>query len=364
MHCNRNGINDKRVSYMAYHSADIKKLKRLITLLLRFDAAPKTGINLQQFAAAANVNIRTIQRDIQLLNDCLCLTDTNKKRKAKAEKTRQTAKKTGKRNTEFRYIKPNGYGNYSFAEGYTLANAQQEKIFHDTIEPLAKSLGISPTFFRAYWRLSPQDNPFFIKFPQLAEPLQLFKGFEILLDSIQKQYAVNVTRQLKGKKPLVWQNFKPLKICFSEGFWYLIGYQQSQLLKCHLENIVNVEAKKPVRYFEYNEEQDPQKAIEYILNKSVNMWFNLQSVPQKMELFVDKSIAGYFKQKFYFPQQEILKETAEGIRLSCQYSDNLELEKGIFPVIREWLPHIYIVAPSKIAQQFKQELQEYIQSHP
>lgn len=94
------------------------------------------------------------------------------------------------------------------------------------------------------------------------------------------------------------------------------------------------------------------------------MWFNLQDSAQFLELFVDKSIAGYFKKKFYFPQQKIVKETKKGLLISCQYSDDLELERGIFPVVRKWLPHITVVAPAKIAKKFKQELKEYIKSCP
>lgn len=52
---------------MSYGQAGIKKINRLIALLLRLDAAPAGGINLQHFAATANVHIRTVQRDIKLL---------------------------------------------------------------------------------------------------------------------------------------------------------------------------------------------------------------------------------------------------------------------------------------------------------
>ena len=330
---------------MSYRHADIKKINRLITLLLRFDAAPSSGINLKSFATTANVNIRTIQRDIKLLNECLNLAEDKKKSK-KEEK-------------EF-YIERKGYGNYGFKEGYSLANAQQEKIFHDTIEPLAKSLGMSPSYFRSYWRLSPQDNPLFIKFPQQAEPLRLFSGFETVLDAIQKKYTITITRKTPtGKKDI--EGFKPLKVCFSEGFWYLIGYFDRKIIKYRLESIANVQPDKKPKEFEYNPEQDPKKSIEYLLGQAIGMWFNSDNITHTIKLFVKKPIASYFKRKIYFPQQKIIKESADGLIITCTSSDDIEIKNSILPTIQKWLPNIKILSPKKLAAEFKKELSNYLQ---
>ncbi len=330
---------------MSYRQADIKKIKRLIILLLRLDAAPAGGINLQHFAAMANVNIRTLQRDIKLLNECLNLTEEKQKTKGKKALC---------------YIERKGHGNYGFKEGYSLANAQQEKIFHDTIEPLAESLGMSPAVFRAYWRLSPQDNPLFIKFPQQAEPLKLISGFETLLEAIQKKYTVTITRKDASGKKIAWKGFKPLKICFSEGFWYVIGYFDRQIIKYRLESIANVQPDKKCRHFAYNPEHDPKQAIEYILRHAVGMWFNSDHTTQTIKLFVKKPIASYFKKKIYFPQQQILQETADGLILTCVSSDEAEIKNSIFPTVQKWLPNIIIFSPKKLAADFRAQLQQYL----
>lgn len=78
---------------MSYRQSDIKKINRLITLLLRFDAAPASGINLQHFAVTADVNIRTVQRDVKLLNECLSLAEN--KKKIKEEFAILSGKETG-----------------------------------------------------------------------------------------------------------------------------------------------------------------------------------------------------------------------------------------------------------------------------
>ncbi len=334
---------------MSYRRADVKKINRLITLLLRFDAAPASGINLQHFAANANVNIRTIQRDIKLLNDCLNLSEE-----------KEDKKKTRKKEKNF-YIERKGHGNYGFKEGYSLANAKQDKIFHDTIEPLAESLGMSPAVFRAYWRLSPQENPLFIKFPQQAETIRLISGFETLLDAIQKKYTVTITRKNETGKKTAWAGFKPLKICFSEGFWYLIGYFDRKIMKYRLESIANVQPDKKSRYFEYNPDKDPKKAIEYILGNAVGMWFNSDNITQTIKLFIKKPIASYFKKKIYFPQQKIIKETASGLILTCVSSDDIEIKNNIFPMIQKWLPNITILAPHKLAEEFRDRLKQYLE---
>lgn len=331
---------------MGYHRADVKKINRLITLLLRFDAAPASGINLQRFAANANVNIRTIQRDIKLLNDCLNLAED---------------KKTTRKKERILYIERKGHGNYGFKEGYSLANAKQDKIFHDTIEPLAESLGMSPAVFRTYWRLSPQENPLFIKFPQQAEPVRLINGFETLLDAIQKKYTVTVTWKTEAGKKTEWEGFKPLKICFCEGFWYLIGYFDRKIIKYRLESIANVQPDEKSRYFEYNPNKDPKKDIEYILGNAVGMWFNSDSITRTIKLFIKKPIAGYFKKKIYFPQQKIIKETAGGLILTCASSDDIEIKNHIFPTIQKWLPNIKILAPQKLAEDFREQLKQYLE---
>lgn len=329
---------------MSYRQSDIKKINRLITLLLRFDAAPASGINLQHFAVTADVNIRTVQRDVKLLNECLSLAENKKKNKGR-----------------ICYIERKGNGNYGFKAGYGLANAKQEKIFHDTIEPLAKSLGISPTVFRTYWRLSPRDNPFFIKFPQQAEPIRLMRGFETLLDAIQKKYTITITRKNTTGERHAWEGFKPLKICFSEGFWYLIGYFDRKILKYRLESIDNIQPDKKCRSFEYNPDQDPNKSIEHILENAVGMWFNSDNPTRTIKLFVNRSIVSYFKRKIYFPQQEIRQETERGLIITCVSSDDIEIKNSIIPTIQKWLPNIKILSPKKLADSFREQLKQYLE---
>ena len=297
---------------------------KLTRLLYELNALDKGAIRLTDMAAETGVAVRTIQRDMNDIQEA-----------------------------DFPLWNPDP-GVYAFTEGFSLermklssAEASILVLMSDMASSLGGNFGHSFTMLKNRLLATPQDNPFFIK----MNSGEMYKDTPItrtLEECVRGREWVTIC--YKGGKMADYL-MRPLKLMWVEGFWYLLALTtDDKLLKFRLEKITSAKAtNKP---FKYN------KNIDKILRESTNIWFE-KDRPLEVTLEVSAECAKYFKRKTYFPLQKVEKELKDGrIVLSCKAAK----EEEILPTILHWLPHIKVLSPASLHKRVKDVLNDYLRS--
>ncbi len=297
---------------------------KLTRLLYELNALDKGQIRLKDMAVETGVAVRTIQRDMNDIQEA-----------------------------DFPLWNPDP-GVYAFTEGFSLermklssAEASILVLMSDMASSLGGNFGHSFTMLKNRLLATPQDNPFFIKMTQ-GEQYKQTPITRTLEDSIRAREWVTVC--YKGGSQACYP-VRPLKLLWSEGFWYLLSLtDDDKLLKFRLEKITS--AKEMGKFFKYD------KNIDKTLKESTNIWFEKER-PLAVQLEVSAECAHFFKQKNYFPLQKLEKELKDGrVVISCKAAK----EEEILPTILHWLPHIKVVAPASLHKRVKDVLNDYLRS--
>ena len=297
---------------------------KLTRLLYELNALDKGAIRLKDMAAEVGVAVRTIQRDMNDIQEA-----------------------------NFPLWNPDP-GVYAFEEGFSLermklssAEASILVLMSDMASSLGGNFGHSFTMLKNRLLAAPQDNPFFIK----MNSGEMYKDTPItrtLEECVREREWVTIC--YKGGKMADYL-MRPLKLMWVEGFWYLLALTtDDKLLKFRLEKITSAKAtNKPFKY---------DKNIDKILRESTNVWFEKER-PLSVQLEVSAECAHFFKQKNYFPLQKLEKELKDGrIVISCKAAK----EEEILPTILHWLPHIKVISPTSMHKRVKDVLNDYLRS--
>lgn len=321
---------------MSSNTQTTQQLHRLLTLLFELNdryMQNRPPLRLKQYANEKYIPIRTVQRDMALL---MTFSDN--------------------------IVKENN--TYKLKESL---NVKSLDLVSHALLDLTKEL-VSPfddDFIKTLLSYTGvKDNPFFIKMPHVHPDRISYAGLRIkdLEKAIiqSRRIVVDYSPRIKQKDgrliPTKDINFAPLKICFHQGFWYLIGFADNateEILKLRMDLI------KDIRFPENFENFSYKKDINQILKESVNMWFETAVYPIKIILSIRQEASAYFEKKDFFPNQRILKKDHSGaLRISCTASSQQE----IFPILLSWLPKISIIEPTSWAKKFRKILEEFLQS--
>lgn len=152
---------------------------------------------------------------------------------------------------------------------------------------------------------------------------------------------------------------KPLKILFMEGNWYLALINLEEKTDfVRMSFIDTVGYAKGKDTFQY---ADIHPHLQYL--KTFQNAMTLYGVePQTALIEAAPSIAPYFREgmKPFLSSQHFIKEQYSGaVRFSLEYTQPLE----ILPFIKRWLPHLMILSPDSLRDQFAQELQDALKAH-
>ena len=264
---------------------------KLTRLLYELNALDKGAIRLKDMAEEVGVAVRTLQRDMNEIEDA-----------------------------NFPLWNPEP-GVYAFIEGFSLERMQlssAEASILVVMSDIASSLGgnFGQSFEALKLRLTEgtQNNPFFIKMTQ-GEQYKQTPITRTLEDAIRAREWVTVC--YKGGKQACYP-VRPLKLLWSEGFWYLLSLtDDDKLLKFRLEKISS--AKEMGKFIKYD------KNIDKILKESTNVWFEKER-PLAVQLEVSAECAHFFKQKLH------------------------------------WLPHIKVLSPATLHTRVKDVLTDYLRS--
>jgi predicted DNA-binding transcriptional regulator YafY len=300
-----------------------KKVFRLFFILNQLDSRKKVSTN--ELAREFNVSLRTVQRDIVLLNT-----------------------------TGFPIISFEK-GFHSFMEGFSLKKmmlTKEEASLLSFLHDISKSLGekFENSFSNILKKVvsKEQDSAFYVKLPEGAK---ISKDYPFVKD-LEKAVKNNVKIELQYKTPEKEGYYKvsPLKIIFFDGFWYLLAQVDSKelIIKFRLENITNVALLD--EYF------IPPRNLSTFLDQSVNIWFT-EKRDKQVVLKVDKEAASYFKQQVYFPLQKITKENRDGsLRIETKICHNEEILRIIF----RWIPYVHVVKPKELKIEVENIVKGYL----
>ncbi len=296
----------------------LNKISRLMYILGEFD---KGEVYLSDIAEELMVNVRTIQRDIKILESA-----------------------------GFPIANPSK-GEYCFVEGYSLQKLQlsaKEAAMLALLSSIAGSLGGSfqETYISLRNRILENDkaNPFYIKLP---------KGQAFLDDNHSKLIEKAIKKQEKltieyDKSKLSGKDISPLKIAWFDGFWYLLALgKDEKILKLRLDKIKNLTPtgvifKRP-------------KSVEKILEESASVWFE-GNRDKRVELAVAPEVAPYFEKKEYFPKQKVLKKAGKDGLVLESFTGKYE---EILPTILAWIPHITVQDPKELKDLVAEKIATY-----
>ncbi len=300
-----------------------KKITRLLYLLNRLD---KGEVSLNQAAKEMGVVLRTVQRYITTLQEA---------------------------DFPVYDVRP---GVYSFVEGFSLSKMQitaKEAGVLAFLSDVANAMGSK--FSIAYKGLcrritaSGQESPFFLK---------IVKGLnyedspltQTLSQAIRKKHYLLVnyksqTSQVEKKHLVI-----PIKIAWYEGFWYLICLgNKDKLFKFRLDRIIKAQIQK--NKFKLDDEK-----FNELLKQSVNIFFEGQRNIEVC-LKISSSVAHYFKQRSYFPEQKIIKEEKSG---DIIISTKISKAEEILMIIFHWIPYIKVISPQEIKDKVKTTIENYL----
>jgi len=300
------------------------KIFRIIAILKKLDARER--VTSRTLAEEFNVNVRTIQRDINLLNI-----------------------------TGFPIFSDES-GYYSFMEDFSLANiatSKEEASLLSLLNEISASLGKDfeksfETILRKVAACKP-ETPFYIKLPPGEKLPEHGECFDKLKRAITDRKKIELKYQKKDGTESSYK-VEPLKITCFEGFWYLFARFDgaSSYNKFALDRILEVKPRKGK--FKYPEN------LQTMLDESVNVWGEAKR-NIKAELSVSKEAAHYFRRQKYFPLQNIVKEKKDG---SISVATMLAHPNEAISVVLKWIPHVKVLSPKSLRDEVKSLVEEYI----
>lgn len=285
------------------------------------------SVRTSELAEEFGVNVRSIQRDLALINSTgFPITSLDK-------------------------------GEYRFVDGFSLKKAHlthQEACLLSLMKEITQDLGkeLEDSFKALYNKVIgiEEESPYYIK---IADGFKLDKEYpfiEKMKEAIQaskKIYLCYDKQDDSGKKCF---SLDPLKLIFFDGFWYLlcrVDHKES-IIKLRLDNVSDVEVLN--KHFVYEDN------LKKVLNDSTNVWFK-EKRQITVQMKVDKKVAPYFAKKKYFPIQKIVKTHKDGsITIESKISFHMEL----VPDVLKWIPYIKVISPKDIREEIENRIQEYL----
>ena len=140
---------------------------------------------------------------------------------------------------------------------------------------------------------------------------------------------------------------EPYKLINNKGIWYLAAWDEGRLKSF---TITKMEALWPMKTTFL-----PRPQIEKELTTSDSIW--LGEKRQRVLLRVSTKVAEYFKRRQLIPDQVIEKKLDNGDIL---VSTTVAQADEVMPIIRYWIPHVEILEPLAFQKQLELGLTEYL----
>jgi predicted DNA-binding transcriptional regulator YafY len=152
-----------------------------------------------------------------------------------------------------------------------------------------------------------------------------------------------------GLKP--YTGVAPFKLINHKGIWYLAARDGEKLKAFSFSKIENL------RVLESRFPADPD--IDKQLAEEDGIW--LSDDKKEIVLKIDCEVAGYFKRRKLIANQIIEKELEDG---GLIISAKVGHPNQVVPIVRYWIPHIRIISPEGLQAEMEKELAEYLKHPP
>ena len=302
---------------MAYKHDYDKILTRLTVILSKLNDGE--ALSVKELAKEFNTSDRTIQRDFNERLVSFPIYQENKKWKMQ---------------NGFRVEK---------------TKSLEDEIVLDIIEKITEGIGgkFSTKAHKLLSKIKNEDfNPIYTKL-NIEDISDKFTDIQVLETAIKEKREVECSYN-DEKHDIYSTTIQPLKIVNFEGYWYLIALRDETLKKYYLKNISM--PKIIDRVFETDSKLDT------LLEDSISVWFQRDIEPFEVKLFADKLAAKFFKRR-PLPTQNIDSLNTDG---SMEFSVTITHEMEILPIIKYWIPHIYVVEPKWVKDIIQEDLEKYM----
>lgn len=306
---------------MAYKHDYDKALTRLRVILQRLNDGESLGV--KELAQEFNVSTRTIQRDFnEKLVSSYPIYQENKK--------------------------------WKMQDGFKIEKIRdiEDQIVLDIMEKITDGIG-GQFASRAHKLLSKikneEFNPIYAKLniEDISDKISDINFIEI---AIKEKKKIKCNYKVQDKETYT-ATLQPLKIVNYEGFWYLVALNNEEIKKYYLKEILNI------KITDTNFKIDSK--IDELLKNSINIWFNQYNEPFGVKLYANKWASKYFKRR-PLPTQTIESLNEDG---SMEFVVKITHEMEILSVLKYWIPHLYVLEPKWIKEQFKKDLNECLKNN-
>ena len=271
----------------------------------------------QTLADEFGVNLRTIQRDLNVRFGCLPLLKSS--------------------------------GRYRMAEAYL------GKLTLKNIEQFAHRSGVTGLFPQMTGESLRQifdtnrDKAWMVKghsYEDLREKTTLFADLERAIVGHQHIRFEYTNSQGQHK---THPQVEPYKLINNKGIWYLAAWETDKLKSFAVTKLEALRTEQST--FE------PRPQVEKELSSNESIW--LGAARQRVVLRVASAVAGYFKRRQLIVNQLIERELENGDIL---VSTTVAQADEVLPIVRYWIPHVQILEPLEMQHQLEGGLMGYLKT--
>ena len=303
---------------MAYKHDYDKILTRLTVILSKLNDGE--ALSVKELAKEFNTSDRTIQRDFNERLVSFPIYQENKK--------------------------------WKMQEGFRVEKTKslEDELVLDIIEKITEGIGgkFSTKAQKLLSKIKNEDfNPIYTKL-NIEDISDKFADIQIIESALREKRVITCTYDNENYTPYS-TTIKPLKIVNFEGFWYLLALRKDILKKYYFKNISN-----PIMT---EETFTTDSKLESLLDNSISVWFQKDVEPFEVKLFVDASSAKFFKRR-PLPTQKIDLLHSDG---SMEFSISITHEMEILPLVKYWIPHLFIIEPLWIKEMLEEETLSYLE---
>jgi len=302
---------------MAYKHDYDKILTRLTVILSKLNDGE--ALSVKELAKEFNTSDRTIQRDFNERLISFPIYQENKK--------------------------------WKMQDGFRVEKTKslEDEIVLDIIEKITEGIGgnFSTKAQKLLSKIKNEDfNPIYTKL-NIEDISDRFADIQVLETAIKEKREVKCSYD-DERHDIYSTTIQPLKIVNFEGFWYLIALRDDILKKYYLKNISNPKITNAT--FETDGE------LNTLLDESISVWFQRDVEPFEVKLFADKSAAKFFRRR-PLPTQKVDSINNDG---TMEFAVTITHEMEILPIIKYWIPHIYVIEPEWVKEIVQKDLESYL----
>lgn len=279
---------------------------RLALILTKLNNGERFSAN--ELAEEFNVNIRTIQRDL---------------------------------NERFSYLPIAREGDFYYIEAYALGKLNFEDIKNFATISGIKSLypSLSNDFIVDILN-NKINKAYLVKHQSFEGVKDKEKDFELLSAAIVNNAQISFEYTNKNRIT------KPYKLININGVWYLAADEDGNLKTYTFSKISKICV--------LDETFTPNKEFMEKMEKNENNWFAKDAI--EVVLSVSKQASEYFLRKQVLLNSKILENTDERLLISTKVT----YEDEIINTVKYWIPYIKIVSPIYLQERLNNIIKEYL----